>query len=159
MEENEVTDEELRLLLRRAEERMKVVRPAGEAVDDAPSQESPSTSVMNGSIPKYALPSLHLRHSADIQNFTRLKTGVIDQPYITSRHGLARADPGRLLDNHTRRLSDQSKRVENPVNAREQIIKVCCAYNTTLPSTSMRKIFPIVLTLRIWSRLGQALHS
>lgn len=50
--------------------------------------------------------------------------GDIPRPYITTKNGIAHADPSRLLSDHDRKLAGRVRRVEDPVQVKEKAIKV-----------------------------------
>lgn len=54
----------------------------------------------------------------------KLKVGELAQPYITTKNGIAHADPSRLLSDKDRKLAGAIRRVEDPVEVKERAIKV-----------------------------------
>ncbi|MCJ1265268.1 hypothetical protein MMC22_005143 [Lobaria immixta] len=58
--------------------------------------------------------------AASAYKLRRLNTGHLIQPYITSANGRARADPSRLISQEDRKLSEQVKKVEDPLKLKEK---------------------------------------
>lgn len=57
-------------------------------------------------------------------NFPKLSTGEIAKPYVSSKGDIAHLDSSRLLQEKDRRLSNQARKVEDPVVLREKSAKV-----------------------------------
>ena len=54
----------------------------------------------------------------------KLEVGRIARPYVVTSHGIARADATRFIHTVDRRLLEQSRRVEDPIEAKKNLIQV-----------------------------------
>ncbi|MCJ1375534.1 hypothetical protein MMC20_006771 [Loxospora ochrophaea] len=96
-----LTDEEIKKLLKDAEDRLRACPPSSAAVASRPL-------LTRGTA---ATPSAKL---------TKLHIGNIAQPYVASRGGIARADATRLLDDRERQLAGKFQNVEDPTTAKQK---------------------------------------
>ena len=88
---------------------------------------------------------------------SKLDTGVITQPYISTIDGIARTDSSRLLSSQDRGLSNNARRVEDPVKRKERLVNVSCDHATFLFPCLWWDYFLLPLTQRIRSRFGYTL--
>jgi len=73
---------------------------------------------VSGNFTRFSDPSL-IAHSNK-----KLQVGEIPRPYISTKNGIAHADPSRLLSDRDRKLAGRVRRVEDPVQVKEKAIKV-----------------------------------
>lgn len=75
------------------------------------------------------------------------------KPYVAANRGVARADATRLLSSNDRRLSEQSRRVEDPMEVKDKIAKVL-AHTLYRLTTVYEENIPICLKQKFRSRFG-----
>jgi hypothetical protein len=68
-------------------------------------------------------------------NFPKLNTGEMIQPYVSNAGDVATVDRSRLLSDHDRKLSNQIRKVDDPVAVKKKTIEVCLKFflSFTLP--------------------------
>ncbi|MCJ1276893.1 hypothetical protein MMC21_004700 [Puttea exsequens] len=94
-DEEALDDEQIKVLLRQAEQRLGTL-------DD-----------QHGAV----------TNSSAVVKIHRLNPGSIPQPYIASAQGVARADRRRLAPAQDRQMADTVRQVENPVIIRTEVVK------------------------------------
>lgn len=57
-------------------------------------------------------------------NFPKLNTGEMVQPYVSNKGDVAKVDSSRLLAQQDRKLSNQIRKVEDPVAVKKQMLEV-----------------------------------
>lgn len=67
-------------------------------------------------------------------NFPKLNTGEMVQPYVSDAGDVATVDRSRLLGEQDRKLSNQIRKVEDPVAVKKKMLEVCCRSLTFSPS-------------------------
>lgn len=58
-------------------------------------------------------------------NFPKLNTGEMVQPYVSNSGDVATVDRSRLLAEQDRKLSNQIRKVEDPVAVKKKMLEVC----------------------------------
>ena len=58
-------------------------------------------------------------------NFPKLNTGEMVQPYVSNAGDVATVDRSRLLAEQDRKLSNQIRKVEDPVAVKKKMLEVC----------------------------------
>lgn len=58
-------------------------------------------------------------------NFPKLNTGEMVQPYVSNAGDVAVVDRSRLLAEQDRKLSNQIRKVEDPVAVKKKMLEVC----------------------------------
>ncbi|MCJ1419377.1 hypothetical protein MMC32_005732 [Xylographa parallela] len=102
MEPDDLSDEQIDLLLRNAEARLSGHSP-GQNV----------TPIRNVQVVQARIPVGDLR----------INLGTMRVPYIIVNGDVAKADAYRMLDNHERQLSSNVRRLEDPVTVRKKVIE------------------------------------
>lgn len=95
VEDEELSDEQIQTLLKQAEARLR---------------ERPTSAA---------------RGAATLFKFPRLNVGDIAQPYVRVDGDVARVDSSKLLDKRERGLSDQIRKVKDPVVVKQKLLEVC----------------------------------
>lgn len=69
----------------------------------------------------------------------------MSRPYITTKNGIAHADPSRLLSDHDRKLAGRVRCVEDPVQVKEKAIKVSSSalLHSRIDSVAYEENYPI----------------
>ena len=65
--------------------------------------------------------------------FPKLNTGEMVQPYVSDAGDVATVDRSRLLGEQDRKLSNQIRKVEDPVAVKKKMLEVCCPLPSILP--------------------------
>ncbi len=95
----------------------------------------------------------------------KLSTGTLEAPYVKVEKNIARVDGSRLLDPNLRALSNQVRKVEEPVRQKQKQAEVSCSISLPLfksftidPETSLstanEENFPYISRADTWFRLG-----
>jgi len=77
--------------------------------------------------------------SLQIPTIPKLNTGEIPKSYVQSEHGIARTDARSTLSESQRKLSEQPRKIEDPVAVREQKKKKGTYYSFDLYQQTSRK--------------------
>lgn len=59
-----------------------------------------------------------------VARLPRLDTSALTKPYVDTHGVIARADPGRLVDEGVRKLADGIRTVEDPVVTKRKLLEV-----------------------------------
>ena len=125
--EEDLSQEQMEALLQRAEKRLKAAAASKGSREEVlhfydSSLEGNSDKYVDV-LRRWCLPLSCLR-------ILKLRSGAATPPYVSLSNGIAHADPRRLLSDSERRLSNQPRSGEDPINVKEQKKKVRQNYPT-----------------------------
>lgn len=120
LQEEELTDEKIQILLAQAAERL---------------QEKASSQLVG-------------EDEAKRYTFPKLSTGELARPCVSTKGDVARVENSVALQEKDRKLSNQIRKVEDPVAVRNRQAEVS-AVQTPTPCMPMRKTFPNFLLSRV----------
>ena len=75
-------------------------------------------------------------------NFPKLNTGEMVQPYVSNGGDVATVDRSRLLAEQDRKLSNQIRKVEDPVAIKKKTLEVCLQSFLTFTSLAYEENYP-----------------
>lgn len=96
-QEDEISDQQIEVLLARASERLKAKANVKHTIDDGKTSYT----------------------------FPKLNAGKLEKPYVSTRGDVASVDASRLLEEKQRKQANGARKVEDPVAAKKEAIEVC----------------------------------
>ncbi len=146
-DDNEFSDEEMKRLLRKAEQRLH--KNAGLSTDDT------RAVALQRSAALWTLLWPYLSWADYFPSIPKLDPQPIAQPYIISINGVARTDHRRLVKDEDRRLSNSVTLMKDPVTVREKATMVgafvspYCRLWREYPNFAWRRYFNPVLGIAL----------